>query len=254
MIVLPMAGLSSRFFKAGYEVPKYMLDLHGASVFAHALGSFTGLFGSERFLIICRDVHDTPDFVRAQCAAMGLPAEALELVVLEAETAGQAETVAEGLRGAGETGTTPITIFNIDTFRPGFAHPGTFDVDAVDGYLEVFHAPGDHWSFARAEPGTDRVVEVAEKVRISDLCSDGLYHFRSAEMFLDLYAEIEARDPATLQGGEYYVAPLYNIALRRGMDIRYTLVGPEAIRFCGTPDEYDDLRARPPFTPTEIGA
>jgi hypothetical protein len=257
MIVLPMAGLSSRFFKAGYEVPKYMLDLHGSTVFAHALGGFHGLFGAERFLIICRDVYGTPEFVRAQCEKLGLPAADLDLVVLSAPTDGQAETVALGLRGAnggaGVDPDAPITIFNIDTFRPGFAHPTGFDVAAVDGYWEVFEGAGDHWSFARPATGGApfAVAEVTEKVRISDLCSDGLYHFRRAGMFLDLYAEIEAKDPAELQGGERYVAPLYNTAIARGADIRYALIGPDQVRFCGTPDEYDALRARPPFAPTD---
>ncbi len=252
MIVLPMAGLSSRFFKAGYDVPKYMLDLHGATVFDHALGSFQGLFDDENFLIICRDVHDTPAFVRARAEAMGLPASRLDLVVLDRETAGQAETVALGLRDSSTNAQTPVTIFNIDTFRPGFTHPKTFDVGAVDGYLEVFEAPGDHWSFARSAPGTDRVVEVAEKVRISDYCSDGLYHFRSAAFYLELYAGIETRDPAGLQGGEYYVAPLYNIAIAQGADIRIAHVPDGGIRFCGTPEEYRDLQSRPSFTPQTI--
>ena len=252
MIVLPMAGLSSRFFKAGYRVPKYMLDLHGAPVFDHALGSFAGLFGQERFVIICRDIADTPAFVRARAAALGVDPDQLDLVVLERETAGQAETVAVGLRAAGVVGAAPITIFNIDTFRPGFAHPDSFDVAAVDGYLEVFTAQGDHWSFVRACEGTDRVVEVAEKRRISDLCSDGLYHFRSAAGYLELFAEVENRDPASLQGGEYYVAPLYNSAIARGADIRHVPVPAAHIRFCGTPEEYAALCAQPPFAP--VGA
>lgn len=249
MIVLPMAGLSSRFFRAGYGVPKYMLDLHGAPVFDHALGSFAGLFGQERFLVICRDIADTPAFVRARAAALGLAPDRLDLVVLERETAGQAETLARGLRAAGVVGATPITIFNIDTFRPGFAHPDRFDIAAVDGYLEVFTAPGEHWSFVRPLPGTDRVLEVAEKRRISDLCSDGLYHFRSAAAFLELFAEVETRDPTTLQGGEFYVAPLYNAAIARGADIRHVLIPADRIRFCGTPEEYTALLARAPFPP-----
>ena len=40
MIVIPMAGLSSRFTKAGYTKPKYMLPLAGKSVFAHSIESF----------------------------------------------------------------------------------------------------------------------------------------------------------------------------------------------------------------------
>ena len=253
MIVLPMAGLSSRFFKAGYRVPKYMLDLHGHSVFAHALGSFAALFGQERFLIICRDIAGTPEFVRDECARLGLPASALDLVVLEQQTAGQAETVAAGLRAADMTADAPVTIFNIDTFRPGFRHPDRVDRMAIDGYLEVFEGPGAHWSFVRPDPAAQearRVIEVAEKVRISNLCSDGLYHFRRADLFLDLFDATAGQDPASLQGGERYVAPLYNLALARGCDIRYAPVAADAIRFCGTPAEYEALRARPAFGPT----
>jgi hypothetical protein len=246
MIVLPMAGLSSRFFRAGYTVPKYMLPLEGRSVFAHALGSFEHFFGTERFLIICRALQDTPAFVRAECRAMGLAEDRLDLVVLDHETAGQAETVATGLEQAGTPRDVPLTIFNIDTFRPGFRHPSAFDAGAIDGYVEVFRGEGTHWSFVRPameDPEACRVAEVTEKVRISDLCSTGLYYFRSTGMFLDLYAGIAGRDPATLQGGERYIAPLYNTAIREGRDIRYTLIGRDEVRFCGTPDEYEALKA-----------
>ncbi|TOH10549.1 capsular biosynthesis protein, partial [Vibrio parahaemolyticus] len=44
MIVIPMAGMSSRFFKAGYKLPKYMLEAHGKSLFEHSLRSFESYF------------------------------------------------------------------------------------------------------------------------------------------------------------------------------------------------------------------
>ena len=248
MIVLPMAGLSSRFFKAGYTVPKYMLDLHGQSVFAHALGSFEHFFGAERFLIICRDIQGTPDFIRAECAALGLDSAQVDLVVLEAETAGQAETVTRGLESAQADLDTPLTVFNIDTFRPGLRHPVDFDVAAVDGYLEVFEGEGTHWSFVRPDPDDPdamRVLEVTEKIRISNLCSTGLYHFRTGTAFLDLFGSIADADPATLQGGERYIAPLYNLALQKGQDIRYRLIERHEVLFCGTPEEYEALKANP---------
>ena len=247
MIVLPMAGLSSRFFKAGYTQPKYMLDLHGQTVFAHALGSFRAYFGQERILIICRADYDTPEFVRAECVKAGLSEADLDLVVLDHETAGQAETVALGLERAEADPEAPLTIFNIDTFRPGFTHPKAFDLGAIDGYVEVFQGPGEHWSFVRPDtsnPEAFRAAEVAEKVRISDLCSTGLYYFRDVALFQTLYAPIAAKDPATLQGGERYIAPLYNDAIGQGADIRYALIGADEVLFCGTPDEYDALRAR----------
>lgn len=250
MIVLPMAGLSSRFFKAGYTKPKYMLDLHGQTVFAHALNSFRDYFGKEHIVIICRADYDTPDFVRAECAKAGLSNADVSLVVLDHETAGQAETVALGLERASAPADTPLTIFNIDTFRPGFTHPKAYDILAIDGYVEVFRGPGTHWSFVKPDldsPDDFRALEVAEKVRISDLCSTGLYYFKIVALFQDLYAPIAAKDPAELQGGERYIAPLYNDALKFGHDIRYALIDREEVLFCGTPDEYDVLRESPAF-------
>ncbi len=244
MICLPMAGLSSRFFQTGYDVPKYMLDLNGQTVFTHALRSFEQQFTSERFLIICRTEYDTPAFVRAECARAGLPADHLDLVILDHGTTGQAETVEIGLASANANTTHPLTVFNIDTFRPGFTYPDAFDVSRIDGYLEVFQGKGDHWSFARPDPRAGvpcKVAEVAEKVRISNLCSTGLYHFHTIEMYRTLYAGIADANPATLQGGERYIAPLYNAAIKDGMDIRYALIPAEDVRFCGTPDEYRAL-------------
>lgn len=249
MIVLPMAGLSRRFFDEGFELPKYMLDLHGYSVFAHVLGSFADLFNNERFLVVCRDVYNTPSFIKSQCKQIGLADEQVEIIVLSTATNGQAETVAMGVENSSYSLSEPLTIFNIDTFRPSFCYPDEFDTSAIDGYLEVFYGQGEHWSFAKPEPGTNRVIEVTEKIRISDLCSTGLYFFRTAELFLSLYREIEGIDPAKLQGGEYYIAPLYNFAIDRGLDIRYSLVTNEEVRFCGTPQEYSELLNNTPFKP-----
>ncbi|EKO3985769.1 capsular biosynthesis protein, partial [Vibrio fluvialis] len=40
MIMIPMAGMSSRFFKAGYSKPKYMLEAKGKTLFEHSVLSF----------------------------------------------------------------------------------------------------------------------------------------------------------------------------------------------------------------------
>lgn len=245
MIVLPMAGLSSRFFRAGYTRPKYMLELHGKTVFAHSLHSFKAFFGKEPILIICRDNFSTPEFVREECAKAGLNRGDMRLVVLDYATTGQAETVAVGLERVGATPDEPLTIFNIDTFRPGFTHPEVFDLEVVDGYLEVVQATGSHWSFVLpdiSDPASFRAAEVQEKVRISDLCSTGLYYFRNVALFQNLYKATAIQALASLQGGERYIAPLYNDAIRLGADIRYALIAPSDVLFCGTPDEYSALR------------
>ncbi len=51
MIIIPIAGLSSRFFKAGYAQPKYMLDAHGMSLF-DACKQLQTYFSTETLLFI----------------------------------------------------------------------------------------------------------------------------------------------------------------------------------------------------------
>lgn len=240
MIIFPMAGLSSRFRKAGYDKPKYMLPAHGRSLFAHAVSSFRSYFEHEAILFICLDVQDTPTFVRSECEKLGL--KSYSLVTLSEPTSGQAETVYKGIREVGSSDGTPMTVFNIDTFRPDFHYPSRFDVSKVDGYLEVFRGEGDHWSFAEpaeADLSDSKVIRVTEKNRISDLCSTGLYYFRQQKFFTDAYEKIASKPVESLQGGERYIAPLYNDLIAAGLDIRYEIISSDDVIFCGIPSEYD---------------
>ena len=248
MIVLPMAGLSARFAAAGFAKPKFMLPLAGETLFDHAVKSFAAYFADTPFLFVLRDVGGSHAFVAERIAALGIATTTL--VTLDAPTAGQAETVALGLGRAAIDPAAAITIFNIDTFRPGFRLPAIAAAPGIDGYLEVFEGEGDNWSFVRPDPADpSRVAETAEKRAISRLCCTGLYHFAAARDFLGAYAAA-VNDPG-LRGprDEIYVAPLYNWLIRGGRRIAYDVVPREDVVFCGVPVEYDCLlkkRWRPP--------
>ena len=234
-----MAGRSSRFFDAGYTQPKYTLQAFGESLFAHSIRSFEAYFETEQFLFITLAEFSAEDFVRAECLRLGIAGA--QVVVLDALTRGQAETVFQGLDAIGYRAG-PITIFNIDTAVPGFTHPDF--VGQCDGYLDVFVGSGDNWSFARPEsPDSDRVIETAEKRPISNLCSTGLYHFSSADDFRAAYQAQLDGGLSGLTGGEIYVAPLYNFLISAGKDVRYRTLERDAVIFFGTPDEYEALRA-----------
>jgi hypothetical protein len=232
VIVIPMAGRSQRFLDAGYARPKFELQLAGRSVFAHAVESFAASFATLPFLFVAQSEAEA--FVRAEAAALGI--SEFEVVGLPGVTAGQAETVEWGVDAIGWDGA--LTVFNIDTFRPGFAFPGP-PLDAADGWLEVFRGSGDNWSYVRPAPGDGPwALETAEKRPISDLCCTGLYHFaRTGDFRRALAAE-----RASPQAAELYVAPLYNHLIARGARIGWRRIEPAEVVFCGTPAEYEALR------------
>jgi len=234
MIIIPMAGLSSRFFKAGYSKPKYMLKAHGKTLFDHSIESFKTYFETERFLFIVRDVFNTAEFVKKSANALGI--KNFDVVVLNEETRGQAETVALGLNEISYQGS--ITIFNIDTFRPNFKHPNLDKY--MCGYLEVFQGEGKNWSFVKpfCENST-KVIKTTEKNPISDLCCTGLYYFSSVADYLVAYNDYLSKPECEWEKGELYVAPLYNYLINKNKVIHYNLIDINEVIFCGTPAEYD---------------
>ena len=240
MIVIPMAGLSRRFTEAGYLVPKYMLQARGYSLFAHSVMSFSKYFNDIPFLFIARDVHDTVNFIHAEVKRMGI--QNYQVVNVMNPTAGQAETVSLGLAQARVDDLEPITIFNIDTFRPYFEFPTEFKLSEIAGYLEVFKGQGDNWSYVKADAmKKNRVIETAEKIQISDLCCTGLYHFGSSSLFHEAYMGFLEHQNTEPKYKEHFIAPIYNQLIARNLDIRFTTIDRKEVIFCGVPSEYLDF-------------
>lgn len=235
-IIIPMAGLSSRFTQAGYVLPKYMLYVKNRSLFNLAVTSFEKYFDTCRFVFVARNVFDTKTFIEKECELMGI--KDFTVVILPQPTKGQAETVLEGIVRADVPDEEPILIFNIDTFRPGFAFPA--DMSGWDGYLEVFVGSGKNWSYAKTESDDSTlVVETAEKVEISRYCSTGLYYFSTASSFKTAYAQ-NLEHPCDGKA-ELYVAPLYNHLIREGKKIHIHVIDRSDVIFSGVPDEYEQI-------------
>jgi len=228
-----MAGLSSRFFNAGFDKPKYMLELDGVSVFSKAVISFKYYFNKESFIFIIRNIYNTEQFVKNEVTKLGITD--YRIITLNHETKGQAETVFIATQELKSD--EPIIIFNIDTFRKNYRKPEF--ISECDGYLEVFNGLGHHWSFV-APKDFENVERTAEKDRISDLCSNGLYYFKSKNIFEEAYSNAVSTNSSI--NGEYYVAPLYNRLIETGKIVKYMKVDLNEIEFCGTPVEFANLK------------
>ena len=72
MFILPMLGRSSRFFDAGYTVPKYKLDVSGATLFSRVLSSFLEYFESDKFTFIVRKDFNDAEWVSVEVQKLGI--------------------------------------------------------------------------------------------------------------------------------------------------------------------------------------
>ena len=232
MIIIPMAGLSSRFFNAGFKEPKYKLRAHGKTLFEWSVKTFEKLYQTEKFIFICRDVFDTPKFIVSEMKHVGI--KDYEIIVLTAETRGQAETVFLALDKVPDN--EPLIIFNIDTYQRHFDYMH----ESNDAYLEVFKGEGEHWSFAKpVMEGSNLVAQTAEKKRISELCSNGVYGFKNKKIFINAYIDFIRSNP-----GELYIAPMFNFIIKQNMEVKYKEVNIADHIFMGTPNEYNNFLGR----------
>lgn len=227
MIVIPMLGRSSRFISAGYSLPKYMLPVKEKSVFSSSISSFKNYFTSEEFLFLVRKDHECTSFVKRELSILGI--DRYEIIEFDKETSGQGESVYLGIKNYPEEAN--VLIFNIDTVRKGFKFK-KFPNEQY-GYLEVFRSDGTNWSFV--EPGNDnRVIRTTEKNRISDLCSNGIYFFSDADMYCNYFKKYSS----LLENQESYIAPMYNLLIKDGINVFYEVVSNSKIIHLGTPADY----------------
>lgn len=231
MFVLPMLGKSKRFFDAGYDMPKYKLDLTGLPVFSRVLMSFEKYFQTDQFTFIVRQDSQDCEWVKRQAAGLGI----LKYDVYEilGDTSGQAESVYRVTKNT-DSQDDELFIFNIDTILTGF----TKLYKNCDGYLELFKADGHHWSFAEVDQD-DNVIRTAEKYRISDNCSNGLYFFRNIRMFNNYYESYKH-----IYKNETYIAPLYNLLISDGLTIKAKHIEASSVLLCGNPQEYESLKKK----------
>lgn len=207
--VLPMAGRGSRFSGSGYAQPKPLITIDGTPMFALALGSIAKL-QVRKLIVITLEEHDEY-FDASQLIKKHSPYPT-EIIQLKDVTEGQLCTVMEAKEQIRLN--EDILIVSSDTIIVSDLHDniGNKRPDCK-GLISVANMPGERWSFAKTD-STGRVVEVAEKVRISDHASTGLYYFSNGIEFCDLAEEILSKKEKTK--GEYYVIPVYQKYINRG--------------------------------------
>ena len=230
-VVITMAGLGSRFRKVGYNIPKFMIEVKGKTLFEWSLLSLADYNQQKgvKYIFVVRKEDNAREFIIDTTVGLGI--DDMEIVEIAELTDGQATSamLAKPYWKEDEE----MVIYNIDTY----IEPGAMKYSDIsgDGFIPCFKALGDHWSFVKLDKD-GRVVEVREKQRISDNCTVGLYYFKSAALYEKLYSEYYA-DETNVEKNEKFIAPLYNYMIEKGMEVRISVIPFDAVHVLGTPEE-----------------
>lgn len=232
-IVIPMAGRGKRFAELGFRDPKPLIPVLGKPMYSWAVDGLP-LDSATRLIFICLKDHLAGSELEKDIYDR-YGRFAPEIIGLDEVTEGQACTVLTARERINTQD--DLIIYNADTYSQTTIKSAlaTLDMD-VAGVLDVFQGRGDHWSFARVD-AHGRVLETAEKRRISEWATTGLYYFRTGRDFVSNADAMISENERS--NGEFYVAPVYNRMITQGADIRINPV--EKIWPLGTPDELRDF-------------
>lgn len=237
-VVITMGGLGSRFRKAGYDVPKYMIEAKGKTLFEWSLISIDGFKSDVNqyiFIAMKDEKTDAGAFISKKCTDLGI--KNFHIIILNYLTDGQATTAMLASKFWNKENA--LLIYNIDTY----VESGAMNSAQIkgDGFIPCFKAEGTLWSFVRLDEN-GKAVEIKEKERISDNCTLGAYYFKTCALYESLYSEYYGVNgkkgvAKNLVNGEKYVAPLYNYLLEKGGEIYIADIPPEKVHVLGTPEE-----------------
>jgi len=230
-ILIPMAGRGSRFKESGYTDSKPFIDVNGKPMIQRVIENLNIEFDSDyEFVIIClREDYDRYDFSIFDDI---IGHENWEVICLPDVTEGAAQTILTAEQYINND--TPMLSFNSDQMIE--YDEGVWDsFERYDGGIPCFWGDSTDWSYAKV--GDDGfVVEVAEKVQISNDATAGYYYWSKGSDFVK-YAE-QMIEENSRTNGEFYVAPVYNWAIRDGKKIGIYMV--DKLYSLGTPEHLEE--------------
>lgn len=232
-VVIPMAGLGSRFSNAGYKKPKPFIDVCGEPMIVHVMRSLK--LGAANFILIARTEHLAAEAEAVQQIRRDFNAK---FIALDRTTEGAACTVLMAHRLINNDH--PLLMLNSDQVVDMALED--FVVDCMqrklDGSILTFPEPGrdPKWSYVRLND-QDLVVEAKEKVALSDHATVGVYLFTRGRDFVESAIDMIALNERSK--GEFYVAPVYNHAIAQGKRIGIYEIEQSQMHGLGTPEDLE---------------
>ena len=225
-LVICMAGLNTRFHDVGFDIPKYLLPW-GKETIIHNILKELGEFDEVYLLANKRDRYFKQELLDT-IKPLGLTEGNIQYI---GDTNGQGHTAYIGASLIENTGQ-PFFVHNADTILTGrnFKAIKRFMPDA---YVDVFVANNPKYSYIRSKDGI--VTEIVEKSAISPFASSGLYGFRNADYYKQMYEAVSKG----FTGKELYIANVLDYMIANGRVVGLNELNNEYETIVlGSPQEY----------------
>lgn len=232
-IVIPMAGLGSRFSKVGYSKPKPFIEINGKPMIEHVINNLN-VFNAN-FILVGQSIHiaENSDVVNYL-----IKNYKVKFVEIDGLTEGTACTVLSAANFINNDDS--LLIANSDQLID--IDVNLFINDSIsrnlDGSILCFEDAemNPKWSFVKLND-EGYVTMAKEKEAISNLATVGIYLFSKGKDFVESAIEmIVSRDKVN---GEYYTCPSYNYLIKQKKKIGVYNLEFSQMHGLGTPEDLE---------------
>jgi HAD superfamily hydrolase (TIGR01509 family) len=226
-ILIPMAGNGSRFFNAGYKDPKPLIDVNGKPMIQRVVENI-GIPGN--YIFIVQSEHYKKYNLESVLTDL---VPNCNIIQVEGVTDGAARTAL--LAKEYVNNSRPLIIANSDQLLDWDNSMFISQLLEVgsDGNMSLFLANENKWSYAKIQ--NNRIIEVAEKVVISNNASTGIYGWTKGSDYVKYAEQMIEKDIRV--NNEFYICPVYNEAIQENKRILPMFV--DRMYGLGTPEDLE---------------
>ena len=210
-ILIPMAGAGNRFEKAGYTLPKPLIEVNGNPMIQTVVNNIN--INTNYIFIVQKSHYDKYDL---ETILNNITSEC-KIVQVDGLTEGAVCTTLFAKQFIDND--EPLLISNSDQFIEWNSNEFMYSMvgDDVDGGILTFKATHPKWSFVKLDDD-GFVNEVAEKNPISDIATAGIYYWSKGSDYVKYAEQMISKDIRV--NGEFYVCPVFNEAIADGKHIK----------------------------------
>ena len=208
-IVIPMSGYGERFRRAGYLMPKPMIEIEGKPIIAHVIEMFPG---EEDFIFICNNEHlENPAYRMKEILQKYCPTG--RIIGIAPHKLGPIHAVREIEHLLNLSKPTVVNYCDFTCYWDWHHLKRFLEITACDGCIPAYkgfhpHSLGNtNYAYMKEESGW--VKDIQEKQpytnnRLEEYASSGTYYFASGQLMSDAFRSTMEEDLNV--NGEYYVS------------------------------------------------
>jgi dTDP-glucose pyrophosphorylase len=223
-VIIPMAGLGSRFTNKGYKTHKPLIEVNGKTLIRYAVES---LNISAHYVFVCRDLGGSY-LENLESEIKDITYGRYEIKVIDHMTSGAAETA---LLGCDSEYDGELIVTNCDQYLDWDSEAFLKESRKYDGSVLTYDSTDPKNSFV--EFANKKVVRMVEKQAISNNALVGVHYWKKASDFINSTKS----SLANFTSKESYVSETYNYLIADGKKIGAISIMDGTYWSTGTPED-----------------